>query len=119
MTDAPTPISLERLRSALARLSWSASEQREYLLGLGVGLADELALEFDDALRPIRHALFNLDLPAGVQASIVAIDRKFEEMSGSRNGSDLLWELDALDQVGQWDELRTLAQTAIAEWDDI
>jgi hypothetical protein len=39
----------EQLRAAVVRLTWAGDAQIGYLHGIGVGgLADELALEFDD-----------------------------------------------------------------------
>jgi hypothetical protein len=80
----PQAAGLMRLRAALEHLSWPATRQREYLTKLGVAPSiDELALEFDDALRPISSQFDDLCLPVEVRELLTEIDKLLSDLSGS------------------------------------
>lgn len=87
------PSSLQALVDSLDRLASAAPEQIEYLTALGVaGLADDLALEFDDLYRP------RAELLEEVSAQAAAACRENDRMLSS-------------DQLG-W----TFADLESAEW---
>ena len=97
----------EQLREALVRLGSSAKEQEAYLRQLGTApSADELALEFSDALGVLQG---QLDEPAFAAAS--RLDRYLEDMSGSEHAQ--LWTTDALYAAPEWTHVRQLAEEAL------
>ena len=96
----------EQLRAAVVRLAWAADAQIEYLHGIGVGgLADELALEFDDAFAVHRACPGSLG-PAG--PVLADLDRALDRMSGEANAR--LWTGQALQSATEWREVRALAR---------
>ena len=98
---------LKRLAATIERLAEGPGDQRAYLSHLGTpGLADELALEFDDALRPVRHQLDVLGVPASVVAKIDALDDALSAMSGAER--EWLWRPRALDGP-EWRNVRQMA----------
>ncbi|MFJ9780993.1 hypothetical protein ACIRSS_15500 [Amycolatopsis sp. NPDC101161] len=97
---------LEYFREALTRLTRPAEEQRAWLRENGLGLADELATEFDD---------FYEDLASwhGDAAPVLAeLDRLLARMSGEANAH--LWEVEALVAEPDWQRVRELATAALA-----
>jgi hypothetical protein len=97
----------EQLREALVRLRSSAKDQEAYLRQLGTApSADELALEFSDALGVLEG---QLDEPAFAAAS--RLDRYLEDMSGSEHAE--LWTINALHAAPEWAHVRELAEEAL------
>jgi len=97
------------LRAAVVRLAWTSDAQIEYLHGIGVGgLADELALEFDDLFAVHRTCPDSLG-PAG--CVLADLDRTLERMSGEVNAH--LWTDQALRSASEWHEVRALAALAL------
>lgn len=110
---------LVRLVHAVEHLAWPADRQRAYLVDLGVApLLDELALEFDDALKPIQNSYAELDISDRAQSALNSIDLLLTELTeltqqtGDRNS---VWISDALDNDRRWLDIRRLARTAHAE----
>lgn len=99
----------EGLRATVVRLAWAADAQIAYLHGIGVGgLADELALEFDDMFAVHRARPDSLG-PVGYV--LAYLDRALEEMSGEANAD--LWTDEALRSASEWHEVRALAALAL------
>jgi hypothetical protein len=97
------------LRAAVVRLAWAGDAQIEYLHDIGVGgLADELALEFDDRFAVHRACPDSLGPAGGVLADL---DRALERMSGEANAH--LWTDQALSSASEWHEVRALATLAL------
>jgi hypothetical protein len=102
-------MSLDSLRASLRLLSAEAGDQTDYLTQLGTAhSADELALEFDDALAPSRHFL-----SSAAAAAVGAVDDALSAMSGE--GHDNLWTLEALRSAPEWQHVRVLARKALTE----
>ncbi|MFI6101281.1 hypothetical protein ACIA8G_37530 [Lentzea sp. NPDC051213] len=94
----------EWLKEAVGRLAMPADAQRAWLESIGTApLADELALEFDDAL--IRHRAVSTE----AAALVARINGLLEDMSGPGP----VWHVDALATAPQWAEVRALAQEAL------
>ncbi len=108
MTDAALIATLERLAA-------SGAQQEAYLRRLGTAPSlDELALEFDDEYAPLRHR------PSDPQAStfdeaLAALDACLRRFGGASNAH--LWVVEALERP-EWQEVRRLAQRALAERPD-
>ena len=100
---------LSELRQAVEALSKPADEQLAYLSSLfnGTGvIVDELALEFDDALR------CSLDSITGpVRQQLMELDGQLSKMSGPHNA--MLWNEDALRNREEWNEVRRLAKLCL------
>ena len=93
------------LKTTLQRLAAPAREQVKYLRDLGTYPSlDELALEFDDALSPVRHELDALTV-------LRELDELLHRMSGPANAE--LWEPGAL-TGDEWQRVRALAASALA-----
>jgi hypothetical protein len=104
---------LRRLRTTLEHLAWPASRQRDYLIGLGVApLADELALEFDDAFRVVEAMPAMLGLSAAARESLLTVDRALDAMSKSDSG---VWQVESLAGSTRWAEVRRLATVVLGE----
>jgi len=89
--------------SSLDRLAAPATEQVRYLTSLGVsGLADELALEFDDLYRPIVADLEQLSLEAA------ALCRELDRLLSSDR---LGWTFADLEST-EWELIRATAAAA-------
>ncbi|MGQ0630124.1 MAG: hypothetical protein ACT4P1_03720 [Sporichthyaceae bacterium] len=102
----------ERMRICLSRLSSPPAVQISYLQDLGVGdLADELALEFDDTLRPLAPLLEQL---SGAQQILLGLRR----IDCALNDPDLAWTFEDLAASPAWIEIRALASSALhANWE--
>jgi hypothetical protein len=101
----------ERLVATVERLADTPDEQRDYLSGLGTqGLTDELALEFDDALQPVRHQFDVLGVQASVVVRIEALANALSAMGGA--GHEWLWRPEALDGP-EWSNVRAIAAEII------
>ena len=96
---------LANLRAALTRLGAPADEQLNYLRGLGVeGSLDELALEFDDAYRPLADVVgLGLDRP-----DVAMLLRQLDSALAS---DTLRWAADDISS-DEWECIRRLARRA-------
>ena len=75
-------------------------------------LVDELALDFNDAFVYARQLLDEGEVSRTVYDSLAAVDRKLDLMSGHENTE--LWCFDALRHRAEWQDVRVLAQKALA-----
>jgi hypothetical protein len=100
---------MERLRHALQALAATPEAQAELLSEFACE-ADELALEFDNWLKEA-IAKYAAEMSAEQVASLEAVDRLLDEMSG-RHRTDL-WTETALRDDGRWSRVRSLAFTAL------
>lgn len=98
-----TQASLHALLTCLDRLAEPAAAQVDYLTKLGVaGLADEIALEFDDLYRPLEGVLERLS--PGCAAACRVVDRALAN-------KNLGWSVDDLD-TPEWERVREYASVA-------
>jgi hypothetical protein len=105
---------MRRLLETVSHLSWPAGQQRSYLSGLVVApLLDELALEFDDALKPVaaRYDEFGVDGPS--RTLLASIDAALEAMSAA---DESVWESAALDTDVRWAAIRGIAASCGSGW---
>lgn len=100
-------VTSSRLTGALQRLAAPAHEQRRWLEEIGTApLLDELALEFDDALKsPEGEAV-----ASRVPEKIRCLDEHLLSFSGP--SYERLWKVDAL-TAPEWEEVRRLARNAL------
>ncbi|WP_410669524.1 hypothetical protein [Amycolatopsis sp. cmx-4-68] len=99
---------LREFREALTRLTWPAERQQAWLREIGVpGLADELALEFDDFYEPLGRSLGHGD----ATPVLAELDALLTRMSGEVNAH--LWRPDALTSEPDWQRVRELATAAL------
>ena len=106
---------LHYLLEVLARLSWPADRQRAYLVELGVApTVNELALEFDDALKPLLSLYGKVGIDEESGKMLVAIDAAFAEMGQNSDGLDSAWEWDSLDGDSRWAAIRRMAASVSA-----
>lgn len=97
------------LIEALKTLAATPDEQRSYLVELGVeGLTDELALELDDAIKPLWHQFEALGVSPLAVSELESLDKALVQMSGSENIS--LWRPAALDRSEWWAVRRQAAE---------
>jgi hypothetical protein len=97
----------EQFQQALQRLASSAQEQESYLVKLGTApSADELALEYSDALE-----LVQADLDETVRGAARQLDRYLEEISGREHAE--LWTVAALHVAPEWMHVRELASSVL------
>lgn len=105
-----TAISME-FRKTVEHLAASAHEQEAYLRRLGTApSADELAIEFSDALIVERE---NLDEP--VRNAALALDQYLTELSGPEKAD--LWTVMSLHKASEWALLRQLATDVLQRMD--
>ncbi|WP_284528463.1 hypothetical protein [Microbacterium sp. T2.11-28] len=91
------------LRSALARLGAPADEQLNYLRGLGVeGSLDELALEFDDAYRPLADVV-------GLRPDRPDVAKLLRQLDSALASDALRWAADDI-YSDEWESIRRLAR---------
>jgi hypothetical protein len=94
------------LMRAVARLALPASDQLDYLAGIGVGdLADELAMELDDYGEQVR---VDLGLTQQELAKLREIDLVLTELSSTQDEN--LWRTKALHEDERWERVRRLAR---------
>lgn len=74
-----------------------------------VEVADQLALDFDEALRAVRST--SVPWTPGQTSLVETLDRALEAMSGPQHTA--LWTMHALEHSAEWAELRGLAQKAL------
>ena len=97
---------INQFKDVLRRLASSPEEQKLYLENLKVApLADELALEFEDAL-----LIFRSRLTASQIEFVEEIDNLLNQMS---NGSEDLWHVNALSNNPSWQAVRVKAKEAL------
>lgn len=108
MTD-PHGRALVRLMRAVAMLAMPAAVQSDYLARIGTpDLADELALELDDAL-PSADALRVQGYLTDTEYNMVrALNRKLDSMSGYDR--EPLWRTSALADDPEWQQIRDMAR---------
>jgi hypothetical protein len=107
---------LDRLIRALEHLAWPAYRQRAYLADLGVApLLDELALEFDDALKPVQGAYHEFGVRSTAQEALNSIDILLTELTEQPGPGKSAWNSDALDSDKRWSDVRRLANIAHLE----
>ena len=117
--DNPNPAHERRwlgeLEDCVQRLAMPAAEQFRQYRGF-TGLADELALDFAQALEVCEGNGYLQGHPAAPQLS--ALDQALERMSGTERAD--LWTLEALELDGSWSSVRRLAHAALlaAGWAD-
>lgn len=94
----------QQFHLTVERLAATAEEQGLYLQRLGTTpSADELALEFSDALSAARG-----DLDDAVVEAALRLDGYLSEISGQANAE--LWTIAALGEAPQWARIRQLAR---------
>jgi hypothetical protein len=102
---------LPRLRAALQALAQPASSQVSLFPDFVV-VPDELALEFDDWFRVATTPELVPELTKAQCAALGAIDEQFARMSDDPE----VWSEEALAGNRDWDEVRSLACRALAEF---
>ena len=106
---------LDRLMRAVEHLAWPADRQRAYLADLGVApLLDELALEFDDAYKPIQADFRSLGIDDSTRQTIDSIDQILVELTQESNMEGWAWDWAALHNDKRWLDIRRLAHAALA-----
>lgn len=101
----------EQFRHALERLASPAAVQESYLQQLGTTpSADELALEFSDALGVLRD-----ELDAAARGAALRLDWYLEGISGSENTE--IWTVAALHTAPEWEHVRELASFVLRSLD--
>jgi hypothetical protein len=99
---------LEQLIVAVSRLARPAQGQIAYLRTLDPGgLADELALEFDD----VQGAVLPL-LSDEPRQAVEALDDQLSKMTAASDGG--LWTHESLEASSSWGRVRVLARDALA-----
>jgi hypothetical protein len=104
---------IERLVDTLRALAAPAEEQLARYPDFVVK-ADELALDFDDALRLVMDCP-QIRLEAEQEHALERLDDTLERMSGEANAS--LWTARALREREEWAHVRRLARAALAALD--
>lgn len=100
----------DHLLESVKRLAAAPDEQTAYVRQLGsYPSLDELALEFDDALRAPQPG----DRPQDWVDAVGQLDAKLSAMSGQAKAA--LWRAEALTST-EWAEVRALAQQALSAW---
>lgn len=98
---------MARLRATLERLAAPAGDQVAYLEALGTGeVADELALEFDDAFRPLEPALRDEPGTGQLLETLKALDRAL-------TADSLGWSVQEIREQADWTGVRVLAAKAL------
>jgi hypothetical protein len=101
-----------RLVATLGHLAAEPVGQKAYLISIGVeGSADELALEFDDAYRPLIPHMAELKISGLAIAKLARLNDVLTEMSGADHLE--LWETAALETSNNWSQIRRLATEII------
>lgn len=94
---------LDILIEVVGRLSKPAQEQIDYLSRLGTAdSVDELALEFDDVMKPMQAALIEAGAPEDVVLGLRSLD-------SSLDADELGWRFEHLTQQDQWQEIREVS----------
>jgi hypothetical protein len=97
---------LPQLRRALEHLAAPAGEQYQYLRGLGMNNADELALEFDDVAAAAESAL-----PDDCRGSLRELNSALAAMSDRSHAA--AWSLEALSTAPEWADVRNRATATL------
>jgi hypothetical protein len=96
---------------SVAVLALEADAQSIWLGQKGLPLVDELALEFDDGFRLVPGFIGLGWLNATALPVLAEIDQRLSSMSGEHNAG--LWQVEALAERTEWDQVRALARTAL------
>jgi hypothetical protein len=103
------------MRRTLENLAADATARARYLKGLGIsGLADELALEFDDISSRVGRAVDEDLLSSDTASAIQTLNDMLQAMSGEANAR--LWSIAGL-QSAEWDVVRRHARAALDLYD--
>lgn len=104
------------LLRAIRHLALPPAEQAEYLQNLGTvgsdgsGLIDELALEFDDAYHPVSWRYAEVGFSAEAWALVENLNDMLMTLSAwPRRAINEVWSVAALEERGEWKEIRDLA----------
>ncbi|MEV7755969.1 hypothetical protein [Streptomyces griseofuscus] len=100
----------QRLIDALALLGADSTDQLAWIEKYQV-VTDELALEFDDALRLMAGFQEEVLLNEDAMGKLRLIDSVLDEMSGRENAGS--WSREALATDAGWRQVRTLARDAL------
>jgi hypothetical protein len=100
---------IPELRRTLQALSRPATDQRRLFPSL-VCVADELALDFDDALRAAGEGASVL-FTAEQSTALARLNSRLDELSGSDAGE--FWTDAALSSDPRWNCIRSLARDAL------
>jgi len=95
----------------IAVLALEADAQIAWLGKKGLPPVDELALEFDDGFRLVPTFIERGWLNATALPVLAEIDQHLSSMSGEHNAD--LWQVESLARRTEWDQVRTLARTAL------
>ncbi len=101
-TGSYSHMPLEQLRTALQALAAPAEQQLARYPSFAV-VADELALDFDDALGLLEAQ--SAPLTKAQMAGLLALDALLNQMSGSERAD--LWTSHALRSAAEWEEVRS------------
>ena len=102
-----------RLIEVVGRLAAPAEVQINYLDQHGFGpLADELALEFDDAALVVDQLHRDGTISETARLAIQALDRKLDSFSGE--ALEHLWTFEALRSAPEWKAVRGLARRCVS-----
>ena len=107
--------SLAQFLRSLAVLAMDAQGQLEWLRSLGLGepgIADEVALEFDDGHRLMWAFVGYGWLPEEAREPIDAIDLLLDAMSDPELKGNV-WDVESLGTDPRWEQARGLARTAL------
>ena len=108
--EQPGPKFVAAFVRSVAVLALEADAQIAWLGAKGFPL-DELALEFDDGFRMMPTFIERDWLNETALRVLAEIDEHLGSMSGEHNAD--LWQVEALARRTEWDEVRTLARTAL------
>jgi len=109
--EQPGPKFVVAFVRCVAVLALEAEGQIAWLGGKDLPLVDELALEFDDGFRLAPTFIERGWLDATALPVLAEIDQHLNSMSGEHNAG--LWQVDALARRTEWNQVRTLARTAL------
>jgi hypothetical protein len=113
--EIPWPIIAARFLRSVAVLALPAAAQVDWLRSLGLGepgLADELALEFDDGFGMLAGLMAQGVVPDAATPILLQIDSLLSTMS--EGSQPEVWEVEALSSAPQWEEVRELAQRVLS-----
>ncbi|MFI5678788.1 hypothetical protein [Streptomyces cellulosae] len=102
-------IVIRQLEKALERLAWDAEKQIDFISRLRVGV-DELALEFDDAFRPVSGLTRDGTMPKSVTKALDSVDKILTEMTRSPEAE---WTPTAVRNSQSWKILRNTARESL------
>ena len=104
---------LQELRRTLHNLSAGPDDQIKYLLTLGQLSVDELALEYDEALRLVWIRQASRPFTELQLKELNGVGAMLREISG--DGHSELWTVDGLRSAPEWEAVRSAAKRALYE----